>query len=184
LVTFFAGNGVVMSTISLFLKQNFGDEIQVGSVVVGVASLAGIMLATRSLAGMMAGPISGHLSDLKGDRWLVVLGGIMIGIAGFGVLIFGRDIWTVALGVILIALSSGTLLTTLAALTGDLAASDRQGLAIGRLATAGDLGSAMGPLLAYSLLSLISLRWIYLLCGLTFVSSLLALRHAVAGQES
>jgi MFS family permease len=181
LVTFFAGNGVVMSTISLFLKQNFGDEIQVGSVVVGVASLAGIMLATR---GMMAGPISGHLSDLKGDRWLVVLGGIMIGIAGFGVLIFGRDIWTVALGVILIALSSGTLLTTLAALTGDLAASDRQGLAIGRLATAGDLGSAMGPLLAYSLLSLISLRWIYLLCGLTFVSSLLALRHAVAGQES
>ena len=101
-----------------------------------------------------------------------------------GVLIFGRAIWTVALGVILLALSSGTLLTTLAALTGDLAASDRQGLAIGRLATAGDLGSAMGPLLAYTLLSLISLRWIYLLCGLTFASSLLALRHAVAGHES
>jgi MFS family permease len=184
LVTFFAGNGVVMSTISLYLKQDFGDEIQVGGVVVGVASLAGIMLAIRSLAGMIAGPISGHLSDLKGDRWLVVLGGIMIGIAGFGVLIFGRAIWTVALGVILIALSSGTLLTTLAALTGDLTASDRQGRAIGRLATAGDLGSAMGPLLAFALLSLISLRWIYLLCGLTFVSSLLALRHAVAGQES
>jgi MFS family permease len=184
LITFFAGNGVVMSTISLYLKQNFGDEIQVGSVVVGVASLGGIMLAMRSVAGMMAGPISGHLSDLKGDRWLVVLGGIVIGIAGFGVLILGRGIWTVALGVILIALSSGTLLTTLAALTGDLAASDRQGFAIGRLATAGDLGSAMGPLLAYSLLSLISLRWIYLLCGLTFVSSLLALRHAVTGQES
>jgi MFS family permease len=184
LITFFAGNGVVMSTISLYLKQNFGNEIQVGSVVVGVASLGGIMLAMRSVAGMMAGPISGHLSDLKGDRWLVVLGGIMIGIAGFGVLIFGRGIWTAALGVILIALSSGTLLTTLAALTGDLAASDRQGLAIGRLATAGDLGSAMGPLLAYTLLSIISLRWIYLLCGLTFVSSLLAWRHAVAGQES
>jgi MFS family permease len=184
LVTFFAGNGVVMSTISLYLKQNFGDEIRVGSVVVGVASLTGIMLAMRSLAGMMAGPISGHLSDLKGDRWLVVLGGIIIGIAGFGVLIFGRAIWTVALGVILLALSSGTLLTTLAALTGDLAASDRQGRAIGRLATAGDLGSAMGPLLAFALLSLISLRWIYLLCGLTFVSSLLALRYAVAGQES
>jgi MFS family permease len=184
LVTFFAGNGVVMSTISLYLKQNFGDKIQVGSVVVGVASLTGIMLAMRSLAGMMAGPISGHLSDLKGDRWLVVLGGIIIGIAGFGVLIFGRAIWTVALGVILIALSSGTLLTTLAALTGDLAASDRQGRAIGRLATAGDLGSAMGPLLAYTLVSLISLRWMYLLCGLTFASSLLALRHAVADQES
>jgi MFS family permease len=184
LITFFAGNGVVMSTISLYLKQYFGDEIQVGSVTLGVASLGGIMLAMRSLAGMTAGPISGYLSDIKGDRWSVVLGGIIIGVTGFGVLIFGRAIWTVAVGVILIALSSGTLLTTLAALTGDLAASDRQGLAIGRLATAGDLGSAMGPLLAYTLLSLISLRWIYLLSGLTFVSSLLALHHAVAGQES
>ena len=133
---------------------------------------------------MTAGPISGYLSDIMGDRWSVVLGGIIIGVTGFGVLIFGTAIWTIAVGVILIALSSGTLLTTLAALTGDLADSDRQGQAIGRLATAGDLGSAMGPLLAYTLLSLISLRWIYLLCGLTFVSSLLALRHAVAGQES
>jgi MFS family permease len=184
LVTFFAGNGVVMSTVSLYLKQNFSDEVQVGSVVVGVASLGGIMLAMRSLAGMMAGPISGHLSDLKGDRWLVVLGGILIGIAGFGVLILGHDIWTVALGVILIALSSGTLGTNLAALTGDLAISGRQGRAIGRLATAGDLGSAMGPLLAYTLLSLISLRWIYLLCGLTFVSSLLALPYTAANRES
>jgi MFS family permease len=184
LVTFFAGNGVVMSTISLYLKQNFGDEVLIGNVVVGVASLGGLLLAMRSVLGMVAGPISGHLSDLKENRWPVVFGGISVGIAGFGVLILGRNFWSVVLGVVLIALSSGTLLTTLVALTGDLAASDRQGRTIGRLATAGDLGSATGPLLAYALVSLISLRWIYLLCGLSFVSSLLALRHAVAAQES
>ncbi len=138
----------------------------------------------RSVTGMVAGPISGHLSDLRGDRWSVVLGGISIGIAGFGVLILSTHVWIVALGVVLIALSSATLLTTLAALTGDLAASDRQGRAIGRLATAGDLGSATGPLLAYAIVSMISLRWIYLLCGLSFVSSLLALRYAVSGRES
>ena len=184
MMTFFAGNGVVMSTISLFLKQYVGDEVLIGNVVLGVASLGGIFLAIRSVTGMVAGPISGHLSDLRGDRWSVVLGGISIGIAGFGVLILSRDVWIAALGVVLIALSSGTLLTTLAALTGDLADSDRQGQAIGRLATAGDLGSATGPLLAYAVVSLISLRWIYLLCGLGFVSSLLVLRYAVAGQES
>jgi len=184
LMTFFAGNGVVMSTISLFLKQYVGDEVLIGNVVLGVASLGGIFLAIRSVTGMVAGPISGHLSDLRGDRWSVVLGGISIGIAGFGVLILSRDVWIAALGVVLIALSSGTLLTTLAALTGDLADSDRQGQAIGRLATAGDLGSATGPLLAYAVVSLISLRWIYLLCGLSFVSSLLALRYAVADRES
>ncbi len=184
LVTFFAGNGVVMSTISLYLKQNFGDEVLIGNVVVGVASLGGLLLAMRSVVGMVAGPISGHLSDLKENRWPVVLVGISVGTAGFGVLILGRNFWSVVLGVVFIALSSGTLLTTLVALTGDLAASDRQGQAIGRLATAGDLGSATGPLLAYALVSLISLRWIYLLCGLSFVSSLLALRYAVAAQES
>jgi len=184
LVTFFAGNGVVMSTISLYLKQNFGDEFLIGNVIVGVASLGGLFLAMRSVMGMVAGPISGHLSDVTETRWPVVLAGISIGTAGFGVLILGRNLWAAVLGVILIALSSGTLLTTLVALTGDLAARDRQGRAIGRLATAGDLGSATGPLLAYALVSLINLRWIYLLCGLSFVSSLLALRHAITAQES
>lgn len=176
LMTFFAGNGVVMSTISLYLQQNFGNEIVIGDAVVGVASLGGVLLAVRSLIGMVAGPTSGHLSDRYGDRWPMVLGGITLGGIGFGVLIVGRNLWAVPLGVALIALSSGTLLTTLAALTGDLAAGDQQGRAIGSLATAGDVGSAAGPLLAYALLSLVDLRWVYLLCGLAFASSLLVVR--------
>jgi hypothetical protein len=35
-------------------------------------------------------------------------------------------------------------------------------------------------LLAYALLALIDLRWVYLFCGLGFASSLLVLRFAVA----
>jgi MFS family permease len=72
------------------------------------------------------------------------------------------------------------LLTNLAALTGDLAASHEQGRAIGRLATAGDLGSAAGPLLAYAVLAFIDLRWVYLLCSLGFVSNFLVVRSAMA----
>ena len=180
LMTFFAGNGVVMSTISLYLKQNFGDEVPIGGTVLGVATMGGLLLAMRSLIGMVSGPVSGHLSDRRGDRWPVVLVGIIIGMVGFGILIVGKDIWAVPLGVAIIALSTGALLTTLTALTGDLAASGQQGWAVGRLATAGDLGSAAGPLLAYALLALIDLRWVYLLCGLGFASSLLVLRFAVA----
>jgi MFS family permease len=182
LMTFFAGNGVVMSTISLYLKQNFGDQILIGDAAVGVASLGGLLLAMRSLIGMMSGPISGHLSDRSGDRWPIVRGGIIIAGIGFTILIVGGNIWAVPLGVALIALSTGALLTNLAAMTGDLAAGDRQGRAIGGLATAGDVGSAAGPLLAYALVSLIDLRWVYLLCSLAFASSLLAVRHlAVRG---
>jgi MFS family permease len=184
LMTFFAGNGIVMSTISLYLLQNFGQEIPIGRGALGVASLGGMLLALRSLVAMLAGPAFGHLSDRLGDRWPVVLGGIVIGGVGFGTLIVGSQVWIVPLGVILIALSSGMLLTNLVALTGDLAASHEQGRAIGRLATAGDLGSAAGPLLAYAMLSLIDLRWVYLLCSVGFVSSLLVVRYATAHGEN
>jgi MFS family permease len=180
LMTLFAGNGIVMSTISLYLLQSFGQEIPIGRGALGVASLGGILLALRSLVAMLAGPTFGHLSDRLGDRWPVVLAGIVVGGMGFGTLIVGSQVWIMPLGVILIALSSGMLLTNLVALTGDLAATHEQGRAIGRLATAGDLGSAAGPLLAYALLSLIPLRWIYLLCSLGFVSSLLVVRYATA----
>lgn len=184
LMTFFASNGVVMSTISLYVKQNFGDKILIGGAALGVASMGGMLLAMRSLLGMVAGPLSGYLSDLRGNRWPVVQGGIIIGGIGFGILIAGKGILAVPLGVALIALSSGALLTTLAALTGDLAPSDRQGQAIGGLATAGDVGSAAGPLLAYALLSLVDLRWVYLMCGLGFASSLLVVRWVAArGRE-
>jgi MFS family permease len=184
LMTFFAGNGVVMSTISLYLKQNFGAEVWIGGAAIGVATMGGILLALRSLVGMVAGPLSGHVSDRRADRWSVVRVGVFLGMVGFGVLILGQAMWTVPLGVILVALSSGALLTTLAALTGDMATSDQQGRAIGRLATAGDLGSAAGPLLAYSLLAVVELRWVYLLCSLGFASSLLAVRYAAGGKKT
>lgn len=184
LMTFFAANGVVMSTISLYVKQNFGDEISIGNAAVGVASLGGILLAMRSLLGMVAGPLAGYLSDRRGNRWPVVQVGIIIGGIGFAVLVARGGIWAVPLGVALIALSTGTLLTTLAALTGDLAARDRQGRAIGNLATAGDVGSAAGPLLAYALLSLVDLRWVYLMCGLGFLSGLLVVRYVMAHWEA
>jgi len=176
LATFFANSGVVMSTISLYLTQCFGAEIRVGGMTIGVASAGGMLLTMRSLMGMVAGPVSGCLSDRRGDRWPVVRWGVVTGIAGFALLIIGTSVWTIPLGVVLIALSSGALLTNLSALTGDLAASDRQGLAMGSLATAGDPGSTAGPLLAYALLSLVELRWVYLLCGLGFASSLLVVR--------
>jgi hypothetical protein len=92
LMTFFAGNGVVMSTISLYLKQNFGDQVLIGDAAVGVASLGGLLLAMRSLTGMMAGPISGHLSDRRGNRQPIVRGGIIIGGIGFAILIVGGNI--------------------------------------------------------------------------------------------
>ena len=77
-------------------------------------------------------------------------------------------------GVALVALGAGALITVLPALVGDLAATGRRGITIGGLATAGDIGSATGPLVAYALALVLDLPWIYLLCAIALTTGLLA----------
>jgi MFS family permease len=74
----------------------------------------------------------------------------------------------VALG----AISGGAALATLAAQMGDLTPPDREDVVIGAYATAGDVGSMAGPFLAFALLSVVDLRWVYLLCTFTFLVGL------------
>jgi MFS family permease len=185
LVAFFVNGGVLMSTVGLYLNRRWGDSIALGGVVLGVASLTGLMLALRSALGIVAGPLAGAVSDrtyVRGDhrlrnRWPVVRGGILLGVAGFVVLAPPLDslgVWTVVLGVALVALSAGAMIATLAALVGDLAPRDRPGTTMGALATAGDIGSATGPLVAYALAVSLDLRWVYLMCAVALGTALLA----------
>jgi len=174
LVAYFVNAGVLMSTISLYLSQRWGASISLAGVVVGMASLAGVMLSMRAVVGMLAGPIAGALSDHLNDRWPIVRGGILLGVAGFLVLALLAGAGAVPAGVAMISLSSGTLLTAVAALVGDLAKGERQGITMGGLATAGDLGSATGPLLAYALAVRVDLRWVYLICAIALATALLA----------
>lgn len=169
-----------MSTISLYLGRRWGESIVLNGAVIGVASLAGGMLAMRALLGVLAGPLAGVLSDRikRGDgqrlrnRWPVVRGGILLGVAGFLLLALPAGLWAVPVGVGLVAVSAGALLTSLAALVGDLAANSRPGITMGALATAGDIGSATGPLVAYTLAATVDLQWVYLLCALVLGSCL------------
>jgi hypothetical protein len=45
---------------------------------------------------------------------------------------------------------------------------------------AGAVGSAAGPLLAYALLSVVDLRWVYLLCAVAFLSGLVVIKELKA----
>ena len=174
LVTLFVSSGVLMSTISLYLKQRVGSGISLDGVLIGVSSMGGMMLTLRALLGMLAGPLAGILSDWCRNRWWVVRGGILLGITGFVTLALWAGLWAVPVGVALVALSTGALASALAALVGDRATGSRQGMTIGSLATAGDIGSATGPLLAYALVSVLDLRWVYLLCAAVLASGLFA----------
>ena len=173
-VALFVSSGVMMSTIALYLGQRWGTNVSLNGVAIGVSSLAGMLLAMRAFAGMLAGPLAGAFSDRLRDRWPVIRVGILLGAAGFVTLALLLQVWAVPAGVALVALSAGALATALAALMGDLAKADQKGRTIGGLATAGDIGSTAGPFVAYALLAILDLRWIYLLCALALASSLLA----------
>jgi len=173
-VAFFINGGVMMSTISLFLKQQGGTNISLGGMAIGVASLAGMLLAMRAVLGMVAGPVAGVLSDWLGDRWPVVRGGIVVGSIGFLILALWSSLAAIPLGVALVASSAAALLTALAALVGDLASGERQGVTMGALATAGDAGSAIGPLVAFALAATMDLRWIYLMSAVALASTFIA----------
>jgi MFS family permease len=174
LVTFFVSSGVLISTIGLFVGRRWAEGIAWGGVAIGVALLAGVMLAMRAFLGMVAGPVAGALSDRLGNRWPVVRGGILVGVVGFVILALPGGLGAMSAGVALIALSAAALAATLAALVGDLAVGNRSGVTMGGLATAGDLGSSAGPLVAYALAPVLDLRWIYLFCAVALASGLIA----------
>ena len=173
-VTLFVSSGVLMSTLGLYLERRWGTEISVGGLVIGVASLTGVMLGMRALLGIVAGPVAGTLSDRLGDRWPVVRGSLLLTATGFLVLALLGSVGAVPAGVAAVSLGAAALAATLAAIVGDLAKEGRQGVTMGGMATAGDIGSALGPPLAYALAVTLDLQWVYLICVLALASGLAA----------
>jgi MFS family permease len=169
----FAGSGVVMSTLGVSLKQLAAEPG--ASLFVPVASLTGILLAARRLAAMVEAPIAGHFLDRFGDRRIVAAAGALVSLAGLLVLSTGRGVALVIAGVVLTSMGEGLLHPAVVVWTGDGAPPHLRGVVMGGLATAGDLGAAIGPLVAYALLETTGVRAAYGLCAALMLSALLLL---------
>ncbi len=172
-VSLFAGSGVVMATLGVSLKQ-LASEPGV-ALAVPVASLTGILLAVRRLAGMVEAPIAGYLLDRLGDRRIVAVAGALMSLAGLVVLAGSGSVAAVVAGVVLTSMGDGLLHPAIVVWTGDGAPPHLRGVVMGGLATAGDLGSAIGPLVAYALLEIAGLRAAYALCAVLMLSALVPL---------
>jgi DHA1 family multidrug resistance protein-like MFS transporter len=164
----FAVSGVLSATMGLLVR----DRLQHLGVTFGVATLTGFFLAGRTLLSMLAAPLAGALSDQIGSRWTVAGWGLAAGLMGMSLLGWGVTLGIVA-GVLLMAVSLGIVQSMATTLTGDLVGDAQRGQAIGLLYTVGDLGSAVGPSVAYALLPWINLRGVYLLCALLFAVGLI-----------
>jgi MFS family permease len=85
-------------------------------------------------------------------------------------------------GTIAGAAAGGSIQALTTTLAGDLSAGRTQGQNLGLLYTAGDLGSAVGPLAAYALLPITGLPAIYLGCALLMLA--VAAWAAITGQAA
>jgi MFS family permease len=130
----------------------------------GVATLAGLGLGMSTLVSTGVVPVVGRISDRAATRWQVVSVGLLTGVIGFALLAVGFS-WSILFGLILLAITSASNTSLSTALVGDLSGSGRRSRRLGVLYTVGDLGSAIGPPLAFGLLPLIGLQGLYLIMG-------------------
>jgi MFS family permease len=163
----FVASGVLSATLALLVQ----DRLQATPILVGVATVTGALSAGRTLLSMGAAPLAGATSDRLGDRWKVAEGGLAIGAASMVLVALGAPA-TILVGLALVAVARGTTQAVVTALIGDLATRSRRGRAIGLVHTASDLGSAIGPPVAYALLPWVGLPGVYLASAALFGAEL------------
>ena len=155
--------GVLAATLALLVQ----DQLTANNIVIGVATATGILLGLRTILSMFAAPMAGSLSDRLGNRWGVAIAGLVIGSIGM-LLLVRNDPIIILIGICLTAVAGGSVQVLVTTRTGDIVNEAQRGKAIGLLHTAGDLGSALGPVTAYALLRWITLNDLYVLCALLF----------------
>jgi MFS family permease len=165
--------GVLSATLALVVEQQMKDR----NFLLGLATVTGILMALRTIISMFASVMTGNASDLIGSRWRLANLVLLLGAAGTALLIWNIPL-ALILAIVLNSIAAGGLQTISSTLPGDLVAPQEQGVAIGLLHTSGDFGSALGPLVAYALLPIIGLPWIYLLCaGLFLIQIVPVIEH-------
>ncbi len=159
--------GVLSSTLGLLLDRELGGAVELAGRSVGVATLTGTALGLSTLIAMVSAPVMGALSDRAANRWRVVVAGLVPGIAGFALLAVGSPL-SIAVGVPLTALASGSNQSLSTTLIGDRSDAGDRSQRLGLLFTVGDLASAVGPPLAYALIPLLGIGGGYLLSAGAF----------------
>ncbi len=157
-------SGVVSATLGLVVAENLGAGLQWGAWQTGVASITGGILAARTLVSLVGAPLAGVWSDAEGNRWQLLVWSLVAGALGMG-LLAAPGVVPIVVGSFIGAASSGSIQALATTLAGEVASDRRHGANLGVLYTAGDLGSAIGPVAAYALLPLTGLPAVFIACA-------------------
>jgi MFS family permease len=175
-------NGIVLSSTSVYLADRLTDDGQLAALGVGVGALAGLMLGTRWLSDMVLGPVFGYLSDRFGRSNTAALLVVILFVALVG--LAWLPLFLAMAALLIVFICDGGIYVVLAALASDWATETAQPHTfVGVYTTGGDAGSALGPLLAFSLGTLVGLPVLYTSAGLLLAFAIFRYRH-LASQMS
>ena len=164
----FAFAGILSATMGLVVQASVSGGLNLGPWQIGVASVTGTLLAARLFIGLIGSPIAGTLSDRFGNRWGLLAVSFAMGAIGVILIQLPNSI-AMILGTIICAISAGSVQSLTTALVGDLSHRHEHGKSLSLFNNAGDLGSALGPLIAYALIPITGLTTMYLGCALLMV---------------
>jgi MFS family permease len=144
-VSTFSALGVILTTLVLIIHER---GIAVGQL--SDQTSAGIFMGFLVIFMTFMAPLAGRLSDRRGWRARVVMGGIVVMAPGVLLIGLAASAAPLALGLVLVGLGMGALTSPLLALIGDLVPSDMRGSAVGCLQLFGDAGGVLGPIVGAS----------------------------------
>lgn len=143
------GPGMIVSTLSYVLKWHVGDSVSVFGNPVGVATLAGLLLATRYAINTLGAPTLGALLDRTSHHM-----GTVVCFCLATVILLAAT-WTSSV-VVLACLVPAFFACATSINVALMAEAGRAGSrAFARYATASDFGCAVGPLLAWTIYQLV-----------------------------
>jgi MFS family permease len=155
-----SASGLVVATLGLWLAERFGDEVRLGTLVLGIATLNGMLLAARFFIDASWAPFAGHLSDRHGRRGLLLVSGLTTAVGLLGLTAVTSLIGTAAVA-LLFFVGSTALRVSIDASAGDLAPAPIRSRVMSWYASWTDLGAAVGPFVAYPLAEAVGLAWVY-----------------------
>lgn len=165
-VNSFANRGLVVASISYVLQKRIGAESHIFGMGVGIATLSGMVLASRWLCTFLFSPLVGHLSDRHGRRRILLLSFFMEAVALLAIGLVPLPLWTVV-GAVGMFFAGSVTETVLSATVADIAGTGDVAAKMSVFATFDDMGAAAGPLLGYLVASMIGF-------SLTYVSGAIA----------
>jgi MFS family permease len=141
--------GMLNSTLSYLIKLHYPDGLSVAGLVLGAASLGGVLQAIRWGWEPWLAPLSGKLTDGPRGRYPM-----LVGAAAVAGLCFALVSWQLALAfwilLVMVLQLTATALTTVAdALAADVAVGSAKVKIMTLYSLLIDVGAALGPVLAY-----------------------------------